>query len=151
MVLEPVVACYRGTVKRLHFRCDAAFANPDIYEFHEAEGAGYTIRLPANRVLQDKIGYLLKRPVGRPPQEVRRYYTSFSYQAQSWKKARRVVAKVEWHLGERLNSNTGRKRGVIEYASGCRHRARTPGFGPVSVIARSEPGGAQSCRAGSSN
>ena len=39
----------------------------------------YTIRLPANRVLQDKIGHLLKRPVGRPPQEVRGYYSSFSY------------------------------------------------------------------------
>jgi hypothetical protein len=55
---------------------------------------------PANRVLQDKIGYLLKRPVGRPPHEVRRYYASFSYQAQSWKKPRRLVAKVEWHPGE---------------------------------------------------
>src|SRR6266851_3328083 len=60
----------------------------------------YTIRLPANRVLQDKIGHLLKRPVGRPPQEVRRYYSSFSYQAGSWNKPRRVVAKVEWHPGE---------------------------------------------------
>jgi hypothetical protein len=37
---------------------------------------GYAIRLPANRVLQDKIGYLLKRPVGRPSHEVRRYYAS---------------------------------------------------------------------------
>jgi hypothetical protein len=46
---------------------------------------GYTIRLPANRVLQDKIGYLLKRPVGRPPHEVRRYYASFGYQAPSWR------------------------------------------------------------------
>ena len=44
---------------------------------------GYAIRLPANRVLQDKIGYLLKRPVGRSPQEVRRYYASFRYQAGS--------------------------------------------------------------------
>jgi hypothetical protein len=61
---------------------------------------GYAIRLPANRVLQDKIGYLLKRPLRRPPHEVRRYYASFSYQAQSWKKPRRVVAKVEWHPGE---------------------------------------------------
>jgi hypothetical protein len=51
--------------------------------------------LPANRVLQDKIGYLLKRPVGRPPYEVRHYYASFNYQAQSWKKPRRIVAKVE--------------------------------------------------------
>jgi Transposase DDE domain group 1 len=93
--LEPVIARYRDTVKRRYFRGDAAFANPEIYEFLEAEGMGYEIRLPANRVLQDKIGYLLKRPVGRPPHEVQ---ASFSYQAQSWKKPRRVVAKVEWHL-----------------------------------------------------
>ncbi|SRR6266568_2786579 len=39
-------------------------------------------------------------PVGRPPHEVRRYYASFGYQAQSWKRPRRVVAKVEWHPGE---------------------------------------------------
>jgi hypothetical protein len=99
-VLEPVIARYRGTVKRLYFRGDAAFANPEIYEFIVAEGIGYTIRLPANSVLQDRIGYLLKRPVGRPPLEVRRYYASFSYQAKCWKKPRRVVAKVEWHPGE---------------------------------------------------
>ena len=37
-VLEPVVARYRGTVKRRYFRGDAAFANPEIYEFLEAEG-----------------------------------------------------------------------------------------------------------------
>ena len=99
-VLEPVVARYRDTVKRLYFRGDAAFANPEIYEFLEGERMGYAIRRPANRVLQDKIGYLLKRPVGRPSHEVRRYYASFSYQAQSWNKSRRVVAKVEWHPSE---------------------------------------------------
>jgi hypothetical protein len=64
-------------VKRLYFRGDAAFANPEIYEFLEAEGLGYRTRLPANRVVQDKIGYLLKRPVGRLPHEVRRYFASF--------------------------------------------------------------------------
>jgi hypothetical protein len=47
-VLEPVVARYRDTVKRLYFRGDAAFANPEIYKFLEAEGMGYAIRLPAN-------------------------------------------------------------------------------------------------------
>ena len=99
-VLEPVVTRYRDIVKRLYFRGDAAVANPEMYEFLEAEGMGYAIRLPANRILQDKIGYLLKRPVGRPPHEVRRYYASFSYQAQSWNRPRRVVAKVEWHPGE---------------------------------------------------
>ena len=76
-----MVARYRGIVKHLYFRGDAAFANPEVYEFLEAEGASYTIRLPANQVLQDKIGHLLKRPVGRPPHEVRRYYASVRYQA----------------------------------------------------------------------
>ena len=99
-VLEPVIARYRSIVKHLYFRGDAAFANPEVYELLEAEGASYTIRLPANYVLQDKIGHLLKRPVGRPPHEVRRYYASFRYQAQSWNKPRHVVAKVEWHPGE---------------------------------------------------
>jgi hypothetical protein len=99
-VLEPVIIRYRGNVKRLYFRGDAAFANPEMYEFLETEGIGYTIRLPANTVLQNRIRHLLKRPIGRPSHEVRRFYTSFSYQAQSWNKPRRVVAKVEWHPGE---------------------------------------------------
>src|SRR6478672_3100595 len=37
-VLEPVVSRYRGRGKRLYFRDDAAFANPEVYEFCEAEG-----------------------------------------------------------------------------------------------------------------
>ena len=98
-VLESVVSRYRGKGTRLYFRGDAAFANPDIYQFLEVEGMAYAIRLRANMVLQEEIGYLLKRPVGRPPHKVRRYYASFSYHAQSWKKPRRVVAKVEWHPG----------------------------------------------------
>ena len=84
-VLEPVVTRYRGKVSHLYFRADAAFANPDVYEFLEAERIKYAIRLPANRILQDRIGYLLKRPVGRPPIEVRRFYANFHYRAASWK------------------------------------------------------------------
>jgi len=37
---------------------------------------------------------------GLPAHELRRYFASFSYQAQSWRKPKRVVAKVEWHPGE---------------------------------------------------
>jgi hypothetical protein len=65
-VLEPVVARYRERDLRRCFRADAAFANPEVYEFLEAEGYKYTIRLPGNRILQKRIGYMLKRPVGRP-------------------------------------------------------------------------------------
>jgi Transposase DDE domain group 1/Transposase IS66 family len=99
-VLEPVVARYRERGLRRYFRADAAFANPEVYEFLETEDYKYAIRLPANRILQDRIGYLLKRPVGRPPHHVRRYYANFRYRAASWGTSRRVVAKVEWHPGE---------------------------------------------------
>jgi hypothetical protein len=99
-VLKPVLARYRGKVSRIYFRADAGFANPDVYEFLETERIKYAIRLPANHVLQERIGHLLTRPVGRPPNEVGRRYANFTYQAGSWIKPRRVIAKVEWHPGE---------------------------------------------------
>ncbi|MGB0823503.1 MAG: IS1380 family transposase [Alphaproteobacteria bacterium] len=99
-VLEPVVERYKERKVRLYFRGDAAFASPDIYDYLEAQGIFYAIRIKANRVLQDYVAHLLTRPVGRPPNHVRRYYASFSYQAGSWDRKRRVVAKVEWHPGE---------------------------------------------------
>jgi len=52
-VLEPVVTRYRGGEKDRLFRGDAAFALPDLYEYLEAEGFRYAIRLPANTVLQE--------------------------------------------------------------------------------------------------
>jgi hypothetical protein len=99
-VLAPVIARYRGRGLVLYFRGDAAFAKPEIYELLEAEDIGYAIRLPANPVLQARIAHLLTRPVGRPPKEPQVFHASFSYQAQSWTKPRRVVARVEWHQGE---------------------------------------------------
>ena len=99
-MLKPVVARSHGNVSRIYFRADAGFANPEVYKYLEAEGIKYAIRLPANRVLQERIAYLLTRPVGRPPNEMRRYHANFTYQAGSWSKPRRVIAKVEWHPGE---------------------------------------------------
>ena len=99
-ILEPVVERYRERNLRRYFRGDAAFALPDLYEFLEAEGYKYAIRLKANAVLQESIAHLLTRPLGRPPNHVRRFHASFSYQAGSWDRKRRVVAKVEWHPGE---------------------------------------------------
>ena len=99
-VLKSVVARYQGKVSRIYFRADAAFAMPEVYEFLEAERIKYAIRLPANQVLQSRIGYLLTRPVGRPPHHVRRFHANFGYQAGTWTKPRRVIAKVEWHPGE---------------------------------------------------
>jgi Transposase DDE domain group 1 len=46
------------------------------------------------------IEELLTRPVGRPSHKPIVWYKGFLYQAASWKTARRVVAKVEFHTGE---------------------------------------------------
>jgi Transposase DDE domain group 1 len=100
LVLEPVVGRYRERDVDLYFRADAAFAKPEIYELLEAEDIRYAIRLPANQVLQRRIGHLLTRPVGRPPRKPIVTFASFLYQAKGWTRARRVVAKVEWHQGE---------------------------------------------------
>ena len=58
------------------------------------------IRLPANVCLERDIPELLMRPVGRPSHKPVVCYQGFLYQAASWKTARRVVAKVEFHAGE---------------------------------------------------
>ena len=67
----------------LWFRGDAAFAKPELYELLEAEEISYAIRLPANSVLQERIGHLLTRPVGRPPNKPQVFFASFSYQARA--------------------------------------------------------------------
>ena len=99
-VLKPVMARYAGRDILRLFRADAAFALPALYTTLEAECYFYAIRLPTNAVLQQRIAHLIKRPVGRLPNHVRRLYGDFEYQAGSWDMPRRVVAKVEWHPGE---------------------------------------------------
>ncbi len=99
-VLEPIVARYRYLEIPRFFRGDAAFANPNIYEYPESESYGYAIRLPANDILWREIEHLMTRPAGRPPKAPIVRYHDFLYQAACWNLARRVIAKVEWHRGE---------------------------------------------------
>lgn len=84
VVLKTVVARYRGQISNIYFRGDAEFVSPEIYNYLEAGRIKFAIVLPANRVLQGRIGHELTRPVGRPPNAVRRSYANFSCQAASW-------------------------------------------------------------------
>jgi len=124
-VLEPIVERYQKREGRLLFRADAAFAKPEVYEYLEPRDIGYAIRLPANEVLQEHIKHLLKRPVGRPPQKPIVWYHDFRYQAGSWDHPRRVVAKVEWHLGELfprlgfiVTNLSAKPKGVVRFYNG---------------------------------
>ena len=90
-MLLPVIDRYRHLSIPKFFRGDAAFAIPELYAFLEAEIYSYAIRLKANAVLEREI----ERPVGRPSHRPKVFYHSFRYQAKSWQRARRVVAKIE--------------------------------------------------------
>jgi len=99
--ITPLVERYRPWFKLFWLRGDAAFANPKIYEYCEEQRITYFIRLPSNANLRRLINPHLNRPVGRPPKSgVQTKVVDFQYQAKSWQKPRRVVAKIEWHRGE---------------------------------------------------
>jgi hypothetical protein len=99
-LLLPEIERQQKLGKEVVFRADAAFAKPEIHEALEKRSVKYAIRIPANDSLERNIAELLTRPTGRPSHKPVVWYKGFLYQAASWKTARRVVAKVEFHLGE---------------------------------------------------
>ena len=131
-VLLPVITRYRALSIAKFFRGDAAFATPKLMKVLEEERYWYAIRLKANAVLERQIAHLMKRPVGLPSKTQKVYHHSFQYQAKSWDRARRVVAKVERHAGELFprvgfvvtNLRRSPKR-VIKDLRRCQIRARS--------------------------
>ena len=99
-LLLPEIERPQAAGKQVTFRGDAAFAKPEIYESSEERGVQYAIRIPANKSLELAIEDILFRSPGRPGRKPLVRYKSFRYQAESWSKPRRIVAKVEHHLGE---------------------------------------------------
>jgi hypothetical protein len=99
--IKPLVQRYQSWFKLFWLRADAAFANPENYEYCEEERITYFIRLPSNASLERLLGPHLVRPVGRPLKSGIQVKTvDLLYQARSWSRPRRVVAKIEWHRGE---------------------------------------------------
>jgi hypothetical protein len=99
-LLLPEIERQQKLGKEVVFWADAAFAKPEIYEALEERDVKYAIRIPANENLERDIAELLTRPVGRPSHKPVVWYKGLLYRAASWKTARRVVAKVEFHFGE---------------------------------------------------
>ena len=96
-LLLPEIERQQAEGKHVTLRADAAFAKPEIYEALEQRGVDYVIRMPANKNLELEIEDILFRPPGRPSAKPLVRYKSFRYQAASWSKPRRIVAKVELH------------------------------------------------------
>jgi hypothetical protein len=83
----------------IEIRADAGFAVPEIYEYCEEEGIGYTIGLISNPRLEALAKDLLERAKreseAKAADEKVRLVSSGSYQALSWERSRRVIYKAE--------------------------------------------------------
>jgi hypothetical protein len=82
----------------IEIRADAGFAVPEIYDYCEKEGIGYTIGLISNPRLEALAQDLLRRAKWESEEregEKVRLVSSGSYQADSWERARRVIYKAE--------------------------------------------------------
>ena len=99
-------------------RGDSGLAVPEVYEFCEAEGLLYAIGYSSNQVLKDRTAgalsdletyYACYRH--REP-EVQRFEVIEDYQAESWSRPRRIVAKIE------INRHGVNRRFVVTNLSG---------------------------------
>ena len=89
-----------------YFRADASFANPEVYEYLDAEGFEYAIRLPTNDALLRDIEPLLTRPVGRRANAPVVWYAGFCIRqrvgvtpAAWWPRRRGTTANCSCALG----------------------------------------------------
>lgn len=86
---------------RILIRGDTGFAVPAMYEFCEQEGLLYVFGYASNEVLKARIESWSKdlqeyyHWYGRREPHVQRFEAINDYQAQSWPRPRRVIAKIE--------------------------------------------------------
>jgi len=99
-------------------RGDTGLAVPEIYEFCEAEGLLYAIGYSSNDVLKDRTAaavsdletyYAFYR---HRAEEVQRFEVIEDYQAETWSRPRRIVAKIE------INRHGINRRFVVTNMSG---------------------------------
>lgn len=89
----------RRTMQELEIeiRGDCGFATPDIYNYCEEQELSYVIGFARNNCLEAAVEELVEQAREAFDQEgvKQRLFTEFSYQAGSWNRARRIIAKVE--------------------------------------------------------
>jgi len=98
--IEPVLRNYVSKGFKVTLRADAAFGIPKLYELCEDLGVDYVIRLKENNCLAEGVSELLIKPGEENKDRYITLYKDIVYQAKSWDKARRVIAKIEHHPDE---------------------------------------------------
>jgi hypothetical protein len=99
-------------------RGDTGEATPEMYEFCEAEGLLYAFGYSSNEVLKRRTDQALAELetyyafYGHREPEVQRFEVFEDYQAESWSRPRRIVAKIE------INRHGVNRRFVVTNLSG---------------------------------
>jgi hypothetical protein len=99
-LLKRVVAQIRrvlGPKVAIEIRADSGFATPRLYDYCDQQGIDYVIGMSRNPRLQRYVQPLVEQTQRQFEQQPcqQKEFTEFAYQAGSWDRARRVVAKVE--------------------------------------------------------
>jgi Transposase DDE domain group 1 len=118
--LQPIVRALRAAWPNVLVlvRGDTGLATPEVYEFCEAEGLLYAFGYSSNDVLKERTAGALQDLETyyafyqhREP-AVQRFEVFEDYQADSWSRPRRIVAKIE------INRHGSNRRFVVTNLSG---------------------------------
>lgn len=118
--LQPIVRALRAAWPDVTIlvRGDSGMATPEVYEFCEAEGLLYAFGYSSNNVLKERTESALRDLQTyyafyqqREP-AVQRFEVLEDYQAESWSRPRRIVAKIE------INHHGTNRRFVVTNLSG---------------------------------
>ncbi len=97
--IEPILRHYVSLGIKVKLRCDAAFAIPGLFELCERLKVEYTIRIKENSRLDELVEKTVKS-IRKDKNKVVTVYKDFQYQAASWNKSRRIIAKIEQYPNE---------------------------------------------------
>ncbi|EPN9378939.1 IS1380 family transposase [Enterococcus lactis] len=102
--LEPMLAHYSQTLPctDIMVRGDSGFATPEVYDTCEAHQSYYVVRLKNNTKLAEIAESFILIGNDHPWEEREVHYYSTTYQAKSWKKARRICIKSTREANELL-------------------------------------------------
>lgn len=86
-------------------RGDSHYRSPEVYDVCGELNLEHTLGLTANNILKERVEHIVKQAeqrFARDPKPFKMYH-DFEYQAESWSKPERVVAKIEYTEKLKLN------------------------------------------------
>jgi hypothetical protein len=97
--IEPTLRYYVAKGIKIKLRGDAAFAEPGLMRLCEELRIEYAFRIKENSRLEELVSDVVKT-IKKDKQKVVTLYKDFSYQAGSWNRPRRIIAKIEQYPNE---------------------------------------------------